>query len=77
MTPKVPKLRKLPLETTIIERYRRREASVEVAEFRKAAGGARRLAIFDYGEGFYSPSRLHPRLDYRSPDEYVKMKSSA
>lgn len=27
---KVPKLRKLPLETAIIERYRRREASVEV-----------------------------------------------
>jgi transposase-like protein len=26
---KVPKLRKLPFETAIIERYRRREASVE------------------------------------------------
>ena len=29
MTLKVPKLRKLPFETAIIERYRRREASVE------------------------------------------------
>lgn len=29
VTLKVPKLRKLPLETAIIERYRRREASVE------------------------------------------------
>ena len=28
---KVPRLRKLPLETAIIERYRRRESSVEEA----------------------------------------------
>ena len=28
---KVPKLRKLPFETAIIERYKRREASVEEA----------------------------------------------
>ena len=31
VTVKVPKLRKLPFETAIIERYRRREASVEEA----------------------------------------------
>jgi putative transposase len=29
---KIPKLRRLPFETAIIERYRRREASVEEAE---------------------------------------------
>jgi putative transposase len=31
VTLKVPKLRKLPFETAIIERYRRRESSVEEA----------------------------------------------
>ena len=31
MTLKVPKLRSLPFETAIIERYRRRETSVEEA----------------------------------------------
>jgi Transposase, Mutator family len=31
VTPQVPKLRKLPFETAIIERYRRRETSVEEA----------------------------------------------
>ena len=31
MTLKVPKLRNLPFETAIIERYRRRESSVEEA----------------------------------------------
>lgn len=36
-----------------------------------------RLAIFDYVEGFYNPSRLHSTLRYRSPDEYEKMSSAA
>ena len=36
-----------------------------------------RLAIFDYVEGFYNPSRLHSTLNYRSPDEYEKMSSAA
>ena len=31
MTLRIPKLRRLPFETAIIERYRRREASVEEA----------------------------------------------
>ena len=38
VTLKVPKLRKLPFETAIIERYRRREASVEYG------GGGRRVS---------------------------------
>jgi putative transposase len=36
-----------------------------------------RLAIFDYVEGFYNPSRLHSTLNYHSPDQYEKMHSAA
>jgi len=36
-----------------------------------------RLAIFDYVEGFYNPTRMHSTLNYRSPDEYEKMNSAA
>ena len=36
-----------------------------------------RLAIFDYVEGFYNPSRLHSTLNYQSPNEYEKMSSAA
>ena len=36
-----------------------------------------RLAIFDYVEGFYNPTRMHSTLRYRSPDEYEKMNSAA
>lgn len=36
-----------------------------------------RLAIFDYVEAFYNPTRLHSTLNYRSPDEYEKMSSAA
>src|SRR3974390_2804264 len=45
VTLKVPKLRTLPLETAIIERYRRRESSVEEAliEMYLAGGSVRRV----------------------------------
>jgi len=36
-----------------------------------------RLAIFDYVEGFYNPTRMHSTLNYRSPDEYEKMSFAA
>ena len=36
-----------------------------------------RLAIFDYVEVFYNPSRMHSTLNYRSPDEYEKMTTAA
>jgi transposase InsO family protein len=36
-----------------------------------------RLAIFDYVEGFYNPTRLHSTLGYRSPNEYEKMTTAA
>jgi transposase InsO family protein len=36
-----------------------------------------RLAIFDYVEGFYNPTRMHSTLDYHSPNEYEKMSSAA
>ncbi len=31
-----------------------------------------RLAIFEYIESFYNPTRLHSTLDYRSPEEYER-----
>lgn len=36
-----------------------------------------RLAIFDYVEGFYNPTRMHSTLNYRSPNEYEKMTTAA
>jgi putative transposase len=36
-----------------------------------------RLAIFDYVEGFYNPTRMHSTLSYRSPDDYEKMTTAA
>ncbi len=36
-----------------------------------------RLAIFDYIEGFYNPTRMHSTLGYRSPNEYETMHSAA
>jgi putative transposase len=36
-----------------------------------------RLAIFDYVEGFYNPTRMHSTLNYRSPNEYENMTTAA
>jgi transposase InsO family protein len=36
-----------------------------------------RLAIFEYIEGFYNTKRRHSSLDYRSPEEYERVKSAA
>lgn len=36
-----------------------------------------RLAIFDYVEGFYNPTRLHSTLNYRSPADHEKMTTAA
>ena len=36
-----------------------------------------RLAIFEYIEGFYNTERRHSSLDYRSPEEYERVKSAA
>ncbi|MCP4383712.1 MAG: IS3 family transposase [Hyphomicrobiales bacterium] len=36
-----------------------------------------RLAIFDFIEGFYNPTRMHSTLGYHSPDEYETMTSAA
>ncbi len=36
-----------------------------------------RLAIFDYVEGFYNPTRIHSTNGYRSPDEYEKIYAAA
>jgi len=35
------------------------------------------LAIFDYVETFYNPKRLHSTIDYRSPNEYEKLRAPA
>ena len=36
-----------------------------------------RLAVFDYVEGFYNPTRMHSTLDYRSPAEYERIGKAA
>lgn len=36
-----------------------------------------RLAIFEYIESFYNTTRLHSSLDYRSPEEYERLRSAA
>ena len=36
-----------------------------------------RLAIFEYIESFYNTIRLHSLLDYRSPEEYERLRSAA
>lgn len=36
-----------------------------------------RLAIFEYIESFYNTIRLHSSLDYRSPEEYERLRSAA
>ena len=33
---------------------------------------SRRMAIFDFIEGFYNTHRIHSALDYRSPVEYER-----
>ena len=54
---KVPRLRKLPLETAIIERYRRRESSVEEAliEMYLAGVSVRRVEDTPCGARVSSP----------------------
>ena len=32
--------------------------------------GEARMAIFEYLEGWYNPSRIHQSLDYQSPSDY-------
>ena len=36
-----------------------------------------RLAIFEYIESFYNTIRMHSSLDYRSPEEYERLRSAA
>jgi putative transposase len=59
VTLKVPKLRKLPLETTIIERYRRREASVEEALIEMYLAGVSVRRVEDITEALWG-TRVSP-----------------
>ncbi len=59
ITVKVPKLRKLPLETTIIERYRRREASVEEALIEMYLAGVSVRRVEDITEALWG-TRVSP-----------------
>jgi putative transposase len=62
VTLKVPKLRKLPFETAIIERYRRREASVEEAMLEMYYAGVSMRRVEDITEALWgtkvSPSTV-------------------
>jgi transposase InsO family protein len=55
----------------------KRDAVALVTREGRTVSEQARLAIFDYVEGFYNPSRLHSTLNYHSPDEYEKMRSAA
>jgi putative transposase len=63
VTLKVPKLRKLPFETSIIERYRRREASVEEAMIEMYLAGVSVRRVEDITEALWgskvSPSTIN------------------
>ena len=54
VTLKMPKLRKLPFETSIIERYRRREASVEEAMIEMYLAGVSVRRVEDITEALPS-----------------------
>ena len=69
MTLKVPKLRSLPFETAIIERYRRREASVEEALVEMSLAGVSVRRVEDITEALWGTrvssgtvSRLNQRI---------------
>jgi len=53
VTLKVPKLRRLPFETAIIERYRRREASVEEALVERYLAGVSVRRVEDITEALW------------------------
>jgi len=59
VTLKVPKLRKLPFETAIIERYRRREASVEEAMLEMYYAGVSMRRVEDITEALWG-TRVSP-----------------
>ena len=59
MPPKVPKLRKLPFETAIIERYKRREESVEEAMIEMYLAGVSVHRVEDISEALWG-ARVSP-----------------
>jgi transposase-like protein len=75
---KVPRLRKLPFESAIIERYRRREASVEEALFEMYLAGVSVRKVEDITEALWGTkvsagtvSKLNKRI-YGRIDEWLK-----
>jgi len=69
VTLKVPKLRTLPFETAIIERYRRRESSVEEALVEMYLAGVSVRRLEDITEALWgtrvSPSTVPGQADSR------------
>ena len=57
VTLKVPKLRKLPFETAIIERYRRRESSVEEALVEMYVAGVSVRRVEDITDAMHAVKR--------------------
>jgi transposase-like protein len=69
---KMPRLRKLPLETPIIERYRRRESAVEEALIERYLAGVSVRRVKDITEAFWGTrvdsstvSELNQKIDPR------------
>ena len=68
VTLKVPKLRTLPFESSIIERYRRRETSVEEAQVEMYLAGVSVRRVEDITEAFWG-TRVSPVGGFLSPHE--------
>jgi transposase-like protein len=61
VTRQVPKLRSLPFETAIIERYRRRETSVEEALIEMYLAGVSVRRVEDITQALWARGCRHPR----------------
>ena len=70
---KVPKLRRQTFETAIIERYRRRESSVEEALIEMYLAGHQLSAWITH----YNEVHPHKALGYRSPREFIAAHGSS
>ena len=75
VTLKVPKLRKLPFETAIIERYRRRESSVEESLMEMYLAGVSVRRVEDITEALWGTRVSSGTVSNLNKKIYKKMRS--
>ena len=75
VTLKVPKLRNLPFETAIIERYRRRESSVEEALVEMYLAGVSVRRVEDITEALWGTRVSPSTVSERNQKIYAQMES--